>query len=154
MKKRWVVLLVVALLLAGCGTSTSGSGDTSGWHLTVVTPGGTKTFTMDQLKAMPKTEVQFLSKETGAENTYQAVALKDLVAAAGADASALASVDVEAEDAFLATVSKELVASGTAVLAYGMDGGTLPTEMGTARVLVPGEGTKLQVKYVKTITVH
>lgn len=148
------LLILVVLLAASCGGGApAASGADGGWSLTVESGGATKTFTLEQLKALPATEVKFLAKETGAENTYQGVALKDLVAAVGADVGAITGVDVEAEDAFVATVSQELVANGSAVLVYGMDGGTLPAEMGTVRVLVPGEATKLQVKFVKKITV-
>jgi len=73
--------------------------------------------------------------------------------AAGVDLAAVQSVDVEAEDAFFATFSKELALREDVVLVVEMDGGPLPKEMGTARVLAPGENTKFQVKFVKRMTV-
>jgi hypothetical protein len=151
MKKVMLGLVILAVLLAGCAAGGSTSGDTSAWHLTVVTPAGTKTYTLDQLKAMPQTEVEFLSKETGTNNKYKGPSLKSLLTTAGADMASVQSVDVEAEDAFLATFTPDMITDDV-IVAVTMDGGTLPSEMGTVRVLAPGQGTKYQVKYVKTIT--
>ncbi len=152
MRKAFVVGLVLAVLLAGCeaGSGTSGTSD---WSVTVTSAAGTKALTLAHLKALPQTEVEFLSKETGTTNKYKGPALKEVLEAAGVDLSSVQAVDVEAEDGFFATFSRDLALRDNVILAVQMDGGALPAEMGTARTIAPGEGTKFQVKYVKRITV-
>jgi DMSO/TMAO reductase YedYZ molybdopterin-dependent catalytic subunit len=108
---------------------------------------------MANLKALPQAELEYLAKETGTTNQYKGPALREVLKAAGVDLNTVQSVDVEAEDAFFATFSRELALREDVVLAVQMDGGPLPSEMGTARVIAPGETTKFQVKYVKRITV-
>ena len=152
MKKDLIVCLVVAVMLAGCGDGNQ-AGTTSGWSVAVSSSAGSKAFTLADLKALPQTEVEFLSKETGTTNKYKGPLLKDVLKAAGVDLAGVQSVDVEAEDAFFATFSRELALRDDVVLAVQMDGGPLPAEMGTARVLAPGQTTKFQVKFVKRITV-
>ena len=152
MKRTLVVVLLAVVMLAGCG-AREGAGGTSGWSITVTSAAGTKTLTMADLKALPQTEVEFLSKETGTTNKYKGPALKEVLKAAGVDLSTVQSVDVEAEDGFFATFGRDLALRGDVVLAVQMDGGALPAEMCTARTIAPGEGTKFQVKYVKRIIV-
>lgn len=152
MKKMFVLGVVLSILLAACGGSGE-KGTAPDWSITVTSGAGTKTFTMANLKALPQTEVEFTSKETGTNNKYKGPALKELLKAAGVDPSVVQSVDVEAEDGFFATFSRDLALRDNVVLAIQMDGGALPAEMGMARVIAPGEGTKFQVKYVKRIIV-
>ena len=152
MKKAWVLCMAFILLLAGCAGQEP-TGAASDWSLTVTSPAGTKTLTMANLKSLPQTELEYLAKETGTANQYKGPALKEVLKAAGVDLASVQSVDVEAEDAFFATFSRDLALRDDVVLAVQMDGGPLPSEMGTARVIAPGETTKFQVKYVKRITV-
>lgn len=151
-KRMFALAVVGAMLLAGCGAGGV-TGDTPDWSVTVTSESGTKTFTLANLKALPQTEVEFLSKETGTNNRYKGPALKEVLKAAGVDLSVVQSVEVEAEDGFFATLSRDVALRDNVVLAIQMDGGALPAEMGTARVIAPGEGTKFQVKYVKRIIV-
>jgi DMSO/TMAO reductase YedYZ molybdopterin-dependent catalytic subunit len=152
MSKIIMVCLIAAVMLAGCAAG-NGAGTTSDWSITVTSAVGTKTLTLANLKALPQTELEYLAKETGTTNKYKGPALKEVIKAAGADLSAAQSVDVEAEDAFFATFSRDLALRNDVVLVIEMDGGPLPAEMGTARVIAPGETTKFQVKFVKRITV-
>jgi len=153
MKKNLIVCLVVVVILAGCASpAPTEQGASSGWSVTVSSAAGSKQFTVADLKALPQTEVEFLSKETGTTNKYKGALLREVLKAAGGDLAAVQSVDVEAEDAFFATFSRELALGDNAVLVVEMDGGPLPAEMGTARMVVPGETTKFQVKFVKRIT--
>ena len=151
MKKVVSACLMVGVILAGCGGGNQ-AGTTSGWSVTVSSSAGSKAFTVADLKALPQTEVEFLAKETGTTNKYKGPLLKEVLKAAGVDLAAVQSVDVEAEDAFFATFGRELALRDDVVLVVEMDGGPLPSEMGTARVIAPGEATKFQVKFVKRIT--
>jgi len=146
--------MAVLVCLAGCGSpAPADEGASSAWNLTVTSPAGTKQFTLEGLKALPQSEMDYMAKETGTTNKYKGPVLREVLKAAGVDLAAVQSVDVEAEDAFFATFSKELALREDVVLVVEMDGGPLPKEMGTARVLAPGETTKFQVKFVKRMTV-
>jgi DMSO/TMAO reductase YedYZ molybdopterin-dependent catalytic subunit len=154
MKNLLLVCMVVLVCLAGCGSpAATDQGASSAWSITVTSPAGTRQLTMQDLKALPQSELEYLAKETGTTNKYKGPLLKEVLKAAGVDLAAVQSVDVEAEDAFFATFSKEVALRENVVLVLQMDGGPLPKEMGTARVLAPGETTKFQVKFVKRITV-
>ena len=154
MKKAFLLCMVAVLCLTACGApATTEQGASSAWSITVTSPAGTKQFTLEDLKALPQTGLEYLAKETGTTNKYKGPLLREVLKAAGVDLAAVQSVDVEAEDAFFATFSKELALRDNVVLVVEMDGGPLPKEMGTARVLAPGETTKFQVKFVKRITV-
>lgn len=151
--KVLVLLMTITILLTSCTTPVP-EGTPEMWHLTVVGQAGSREFSLEDIKHLPSKEVQFESKETGTLNTYKGVALSDLLEAAGVDTSALQSVDVEASDGFLATFDRGLALAEDVVLVYEMDGGPLPSEMGTVRVLAPGQATKFQVKFVTRITVR
>jgi len=153
---RWLVVLV---LLVGLGLSLWGCGGTgttptaTSWSLTVVVAGAEHSFSLRDLEALPAVEIRYTSKETGQENGYQGVRLRDLLAAAGSDLDSVAVVEVEAEDGFLAAYPRELALRDTSVLVYRMDGAPLPDSMGRVRMLSPGESTKFQVRFVRRITV-
>lgn len=153
------LLVLVVLSLAGCAPAApaeadaAAAGASTAWTLPVVTGSTTTEMTMEELQALPQNEVEFLSKETGTNNVYTGVLLKELCQAAGADLAAVKSVEVEAEDGFLAIMNPEMALGDGAYLVLQMDGGPLPEEMGRVRVLVPGEATKFQVKMVKQIIV-
>jgi len=156
MGKILMVLTVVVILVTSCAAPTQEetSPVPEAWHLTVVSKAGTKEFTLDDIQALPSKEVEFESKETGTLNNYKGVMLRNLLDAAGADTSALESVDVEASDGFLATFDRGLALAEDVVLVYEMDGGALPSEMGEVRMLAPGQATKFQVKSVTRISVR
>jgi len=154
MKHLCVMCMAVLVCLAGCGSpAPADEGASSAWNLTVTSPAGTKQFTLEGLKALPQSEMDYMAKETSTTNKYKGPVLREVLKAAGVDLAAVQSVDVEAEDAFFATFSKELALREDVVLVVEMDGGPLPKEMGTVRVLAPGETTKFQVKFVKRMTV-
>ncbi len=152
--RRWLVILGLVGLSLALGSCGGDAGDpaAASWTLTVVAAGAEQRFSLADLEAMPAAEIRYASKETGQENGYRGVRLRDLLAAAGADLDTLETVEVEAEDGFLATYPRELALRDTSVLVYRMDGAPLPGEMGRVRMLSPGEGTKLQVKFVSRIT--
>jgi len=154
MKKALMACLVVAVCLAGCASPASTEqGASSGWSVTVSSSAGTKQLTMADLKALPQTELEYLAKETGTTNKYRGPLMREVLKAAGVNLAAVQSVDVEAEDAFFSSFSRELALGDNTVLVVEMDGGPLPKEMGAARVLALGEATKFQVKFAKRITV-
>ncbi len=148
-----LMLAGLALAVGGCGNAAATPAAAS-WALTVASSGAEKQFSLADLEAMPVVEIRYTAKETGRENSYQGVRLRDLLVAAGVDLDALEAVEVEAEDGFLATYSRELALRDTSVLVYRMDGAPLPDSMGRVRMLSPGESTKLQVKFVSRITVR
>ena len=149
----WIVFMAMALVLTSCAAPVHEEA-TEAWHLTVVGKAGSQEFSLEDIKALPSKEVQFESKETGTLNNYKGAMLRDLLDAAGVDTSAFESVDVEASDGFFATFDRGLALAEDVVLVYEMDGGPLPSEMGKARILAPGQATKFQVKFVSRITVR
>lgn len=157
MKARQVCFVIIvlgglSLALLGCGAPPA-SPAAAPWTLTVVNGEAERSFSLVDLKGLPATEIRYTAKETGQENTYQGVRLRELLAVAGADLEDLGAVEIEAEDGFTAIYPREVALRDTSVLVYGMGGGPLPDSMGRVRMLSPGEGTSLQVKFVIRITV-
>lgn len=153
--RGWLTILGLAglgLALWGCGKAAA-TPTAAPWTLTVVVAGAERSFSLADLEALPEAEVRYMAKETGQENTYQGVRLRDLLVAVGADLARLETVEVEAEDGFLAAYPREVALRDTSVLVWRMDGAPLPDSMGRVRMLSPGESNKFQVKFVSRITV-
>jgi DMSO/TMAO reductase YedYZ molybdopterin-dependent catalytic subunit len=147
-----IVLTGLGPALLSCGTATPTPAAVT-WALTVVNGEIEHSFSLVDLKALPAAEVRYTAKETGQENTYQGVRLRDLLVAIGADLANSEAVEVEARDGFMAVYPQEAALRDTSVLVYGMDDGPLPASMGSVRMLSPGEGNKFQVKFVSRLTV-
>lgn len=154
MKRMMLVILILQLLLwAGCGggaTPTPGAA----WELTVVRGEAEQHFTLADLQALPSTEIQYESKETGTVNTYRGMVLRALLQQVGADLNRLAGVEVEAEDGYLAKYGPELATSDDVVLVYEMDDAPLPVEMGVVRAIALGQERKMSIKSVSKITIQ
>lgn len=151
----WVVFVLGAgLLLVGCGGAPAAPSSSEAAVLTIVSGEKEQDYNLADLRTLPAAEIRYTSKETGEENSYRGVRLKDLLAAAGANLESLNTVEVEAEDGFIATYDREVALRDTSVLVYEMDGGPLLESMGQVRMLSPGEGTKLQVKFVARLEVR
>lgn len=149
-----LVLILLLLILAGCGGGGATPEPGTTWELTVVRGEAEQRFTLADLQALPSTEIQYESKETGTVNTYKGVMLRVLLQQVGADLDRLAGVEVEAEDGYLARYGPELAASDDVVLVYEMDGGPLPAEMGVVRAIALGQERKMSVKFVSKITIR
>lgn len=151
----WSGVLILAglvLTVGGCGNAATPTA--APWALTVVVAGAEQHFSLADLEALPEAEIRYTAKETGQENTYQGVRLRDLLNAARADLDSLREVEVEATDGFSAIYPREMALRDTSVLVYRMDGAPLPGEMGQVRMLSPGESSRFQVKFVTRLTVR
>jgi len=152
MIKRAMLAILILPLLVGCGGGVITPG--TAWELTVVRGEAEQHFTLDDLRALPSTEIRYESKETGTVNTYRGVVLRVLMERVGADLDRLVGVEVEAEDGYLAHYDPKLATSDDVVLVYEMDGGPLPAEMGVVRSIALGQPRKMSVKFVSRITIQ
>ena len=140
MKKSMFLMILLALLLAACGGSSSESG-AENTTLTV----GEKTYTVDDLKALPPTEAVFN------DVTYVGVVLSDLLADAGVDASGLTAVKAIASDGYSMNYEPALFTRSDVILAYAQADGPLTDDDGTFRMVLPGEEGKLNVRQLVEI---
>jgi hypothetical protein len=147
-----VLALAAALALVACGTA--GTPAISPWSMIVTGEGVQKEFALSDLEALPTHEIEYNSKETGAKNKYTCVLMRDVLESTGVNLSTVQSVEVEADDMFLAQFDRSLAVDGEVFLAIRMDGRSLPSDMGAVRVIAPGQGTKMQVRFVRRITVR
>jgi len=140
MKKSMFWIIVLALLLAACGGSESEAATTT---LTI----GEKTYTVDDLKAIPQTESTFN------DVTYVGVVLSDLLADAGIDASGMTAVKAIASDGYSMNYEPALFMRPDVILAYAQVDGPLTADDGTFRMVLPGEEGKLNVRLVAELQV-
>ncbi|MGA2266677.1 MAG: molybdopterin-dependent oxidoreductase [Phycisphaerae bacterium] len=172
MKRNRVLFPLLALTAclslgtAACGTAqtataaATAAAPATGIVLKLTGPNGSRTFTLDQLKALPVTEGQGGFKDSAGVITpparFEGVALKDLVAALGGSFDASTGVTLLAKDGYSMTFSYGQVMNGnftaynpatgaelathdplTAILAYEQNGKPLdPVQDGTLRLEV------------------
>jgi DMSO/TMAO reductase YedYZ molybdopterin-dependent catalytic subunit len=164
-RPRLLVLALLPFVLAGCApaaapapTATPAPPAPAIFDLSA--PGGTRSFTMEQLQALPVTEGQGGWMSSTGKITvpalYSGVALKDLAPLLDVGLDASMGLTLTAEDGYSMTFSFDQVANGTftahdpgtgkelethdpltAILAYARDGQPLdPKEDGALRVQV------------------
>lgn len=161
-----VLTACLSLGTAACGTAptatpaASAAAPATGIVLKLTGPNSSRTFTLDQLKALPVTEGQGGFKDSAGVITppakFEGVALKDLAAALGGSFDASTGVTLMAKDGYSMTFSYDQVMNGnfaaynpatgaelathdplTAILAYEQDGKPLdPVQDGTLRLEV------------------
>lgn len=146
------LILLAALLLAACGPAGQASPtppqEAAPGIILTITGGETeRTFTLEQLQALPVTEVE------SADGQYVGVRLGDLLAEAGFDLEAIATVQAVAVDGFSSTYSPELFTRQDAVLAYARKDGNLNADEAPLRMVIPGEGGRMQPRMVNRIEV-
>jgi len=153
----------MSLGVAACGTAstpTAAATPTAAIVLDLTGPNGSRSFTLDQLKALPVTEGQGGFKDSAGVITlpsdFKGVALKDLMTALGGSFDSSIGVTLTAKDGYSMTYSYDQVANGdftvydpatgvelahhdsvTAILAYEQNGKPLdPVQDGTLRLEV------------------
>ena len=132
-------IIILVLLLAACA---SGGSEESSVATTTTLTVGEKTYTVDNLKALPQTEATFN------DVTYVGVLLSDLLADAGIDASGLTAVKAVATDGYSMNYEPALFMRPDVILAYAQVDGPLSADDGTFRMVLPGEEGKLNVRQV------
>lgn len=151
-----IMIAALALTIAGCRTSQPAAASV----LELNGSNGSKSFTLDQIKALPMTQGWGGNKSSAGVITtpasFKGVALKDLVNAAGGTFDDSMGVTLTAKDGYSMTFSYDQVMNGnftvydpvtgaelanhdplTAILAYEQDGKPLdPDQDGTLRLQV------------------
>lgn len=148
------LILFAALLLAACGPAGQASptppqeASVPGVILTITGGETERTFTLEQLQALPVTEVE------SADGQFVGVRLSDLLTEAGFSLEAIATVQVVATDGFSSTYPPELFSREDAVLAYARKGGSLNDDEAPLRMVIPNEGGTMQPRMVNRIEVN
>ncbi|MCR4403907.1 MAG: molybdopterin-dependent oxidoreductase [Candidatus Acetothermia bacterium] len=113
------------------------------WRLTLVAK-EEREFTLPELERLPAREVQADSK------IYKGIPLEALLLAAGVDLGAVQTASVMASSGYFVDYGREALSESEPLLAYELDGGPLPAELGALACLFRGE---VQVKAVERVIV-
>jgi len=135
--------------------------------LRIVAPGKTLTFTAGEFAALPRTEAKFVDPHDQKERTYSGVAVRELLARAGAPLgeklrgpAQLTGVIVRCRDNFAVLFAlaefDEAFSARTIILADREDGELLPPNAAPLRIVAPGDkrGSRLarQVTVIEIIS--
>jgi len=143
MLKRTLLLLV--LLLAACTSSPAAEVT----KLVITGDQPEETFTLAQLQALPATTASF----NGAD--YTGVVLKILLEQAGYDSAAISAVEAVATDGYSVKYDRALALQDNSLVAYALaGGGSLSTEDGTFRMVLPDQEGKLNVRMLGELHVN
>ena len=140
MKKNMFWIIILALLLTACGTGSS-ENVAQTTSLTI----GDKSYSVDDLKALPQT------KSTFNDVDYVGVVLSDLLADAGVEVDGLKAVKVIASDGYSMNYEPAIFTRADVILSYAQADGPLTEEDGLFRMVLPGEEGKLNVRQVAEI---
>jgi len=139
MKSTIFTFLLTALLLAACSSPASEADVT----LLRVTDGTSeKTFSVSDLEKMPITESTFN------EVTYVGVALGVLLEEAGFSPGDLNAVKATASDGYSVNYDPGLFNREDVIVAYATVDGSLTTDDGNFRMVLPGEEGKLNIRFL------
>lgn len=191
--KRWIAFVVLLVVLAASGACQPAAAPPAVEEapaqpaaeevtLTIVSPTGSKTLTLDELKQLPAAKGQAGIKSSTGKITppalFKGVLLTDLIDLVGGLSPEL-GVQVEAKDGYAITFSADQITNGELItydpvtgdetqsagklqvlIAYEIDGEPLDVERdGSLRVVIISEGNNQvtdghwSVKWVRTITV-
>ena len=143
MKRLFLFFVVLALALAACAPQASSSSAAP----TLKVSDGTisKTYTVDDLKALGAVEV------TSNGVTYVGVTLTALLQDAGIDPTTLKAVKAIASDGFSANYEPALFTLEDTILAYATTTGALSAEEAPFRMVLPAEDGKLNPRMIVEI---
>lgn len=130
-----------------------------GWRLRVVSPSGSRSWSRDELLALPQTEVELPIAcvegwSTGAH--WSGVRLRDLLAAVGAGSSSGVRVSsIQPRGAYrIVDMGPEFAQHEATLVALGLNGSTLDLDHGfPARMIAPNRPGVLQTKWLQQIEV-
>ena len=145
MKAKILIIFVIGFLLASC--ASNGQTDENVPVLTVSQGSDQKTYSIAELKKLPRTEAVLNGV------SYVGVAITSLLEAANIDAQSVAKVRAVASDGFSVDYEPALFQRGDVIVAYGTKDGALSKNDGTLRMVVPGEGGKLNPRMVVRIEI-
>jgi hypothetical protein len=144
MKSSIIKLVLLALLLVACSSTTSQNDGAS----LVVTDGTTgKSFSVADLEKLPVTESTFN------EVTYIGVSLGTLLEEAGFSPGDLSAVKATATDGYSVNYDPGLFTREDVIVAYSTTDGPLTEDDGTFRMVLPGEEGKLNIRMLGELKV-
>lgn len=130
-----------------------------GWSLELVTPAGSRAFTLDELRRMPQADVvlPIACVEGWSQSAaWRGVRLVDLLAEVGAEpTSPLVFTSLQARGSFARTeMPPEYARDPLTLIALELNGSTLHLDHGfPARVIAPGRPGVMQTKWLRSIEV-
>jgi hypothetical protein len=142
--KRFIPVLLLVLLLTAC-SNTSAPAATA---LLVTGDQPEKSFTLEQLQAMPAAKASFNGVE------YTGVALKDLLEQAGYDPAVVNAVQAIASDGYSVKYGQDLAMLDNTLVAYAQADGPLSADDGTFRMVLPDQEGKMNVRMLAEIHVN
>ena len=129
------------------------------WSLELVTPAGSRAFTLDELRRMPQADVvlPIACVEGWSQSAaWRGVRLADLLAEAGAEPTGpLVFTSLQARGSFARTeMPPEYARDPLTLIALELNGSTLHVDHGyPARVIAPGRPGVMQTKWLRSIEV-
>lgn len=142
MKRFLMLAFVLVLALAACAPKAE---PPAGEVLKVSDGTTTKTYTVDNLKALGATQATFK------DVTYVGVTLAALLKDAGIDPANLTAVKAVASDGFSANYDSSFFGAEDTIVAYATVDGPLTANDGTFRMVVPGGEGKMNVRMLAEI---
>jgi hypothetical protein len=142
MKRFFLFVIVLALALTACAPKAT---EPAGAVLKVGDGTVSKTYTVDDLKALGETQAAFKGV------TYVGVKLTVLLQDAGIDPTNLTAVKAIASDGFSANYDASLYAAEDTIVAYGTVDGALTEDDGTFRMVLPAAEGKMNVRQLVEI---
>lgn len=142
--KRFIPVLLLVLLLVAC-SSTSAPAAT---ELTISGDQPQKSYTVEQLQAMPVATALFNGVE------YTGVTLETLLVQAGYDPSAVSAVQAIASDGYSMKYDRDLAMLENTLVAYGQADGPLTADDGTFRMVLPDQEGKMNVRMLSELHVN
>jgi len=138
MKSTIIFVLFISILLTGCGNSSAVTSDVG--VLTVGDGSNQKTYTVEDLKALPPSEAVFN------QVNYVGVSLPYLLKDAGIDTHDLTAVKAIASDGYSVYYEPKLFLREDVVVVYAEVDEHLAEDDGLFRMVLPGEEGKLSVR--------
>lgn len=148
MKHLTLILVIMTLMLSACATSATPQ-KTSHDSAVLTVANGTisKTYTLEDLQALPRAEAIFN------DVTYVGVTLTVLLEDAGFDPDSIVAVKAVASDGFSANIDKDLALLADTLVAYKQADGPLADDELPFRMVLPEQGGKLNVRMLAELQV-
>ena len=147
--KKLILSLIVILLLAACAPAAGQDTGSSMESALLVKMGDTqKTFSAEDLRALPSTESTFK------EVTYKGVTVLALLEALSVDPEAVKAVKAVASDGFAVNYDPTQVLKDNVIVAYALaDGSPLSADDGNFRMVLPDEEGKLNARMLAELQI-
>lgn len=147
MKRALILLLLLAMAIAGCTQEAEAPAASTSEGLVVTDGTMEKVYTVADLEALPATEASF--REVG----YVGVSLATLLEDAGFNPSEIRAAKAVAVDGFSANYEAELANQADTLVAYARQDGDLADDEKPLRMVLPDQEGKMNVRQLARIEV-